>query len=260
MTTELKPKVIILSDESTWPQSLLDCLDKHNDIIYQREAIHAGIKKGHFSAKQYDKAHDELHEALLPFHLKGYHCTKLIESEISSIICDGMKLQNLISLTSRIDNLLKQGLISLDIANELKSKNEADDKNRAAMLWFCFFLPKIAGERGIERFFRSWGGEALYNSHESNPKTGIILKELGTPCIIEADVPISSLNRYSLLVINISRVFLKNRGLKTNENCNLAAYSTKNIAPENIKKVIQLSDLEFIELSDYKNWDQALSD
>jgi hypothetical protein len=56
----------------------------------------------------------------------------------------------------------------LSILERQKSENQSDEKYRKNMIWFCFFLPKIAGEHGIMRFFRSWGGEALYNSHEKD--------------------------------------------------------------------------------------------
>ncbi len=257
-----KPIIIIPDDESTWPSVLLDCLNKHYDILHLWESAKTEIKKVYISdeqIKQHDEAHRDLGKVLLPFHLKGYHCTKLTTSEISHITSDGMRLQNLSSLEKRIDNLVTQDLIPLDIANELKTENQANDDNRAGMLWFCFYPPKRAGEYGIERFFRSWGGEALYNSHESNPKTGAVLKRFGTPCIIEADVPILSLNQYSV-TMKISRIFIKNRGLKTNECCSIEDYSRENIASGNIKKVIRFPDAEFIKLSGCKNWKVPLSD
>jgi hypothetical protein len=255
--TDTKLTTIILNDESTWPSSVVDCLNKHHEILYLQEARHIGISKKNFSTNQYDQAHQELYEALLPFHLNGYHCTRLTESEVFGITNDGMKLQNLDSLSSRIDALVACGTINLEIAHELKTRNEANHKYRASMLWFCFFLPRKAGD-GIERFFRSWGGEALYNSHEDDPKTGVVLKKIGRPCIVEADIPIEFLNSHSCLTNKISRIFLKSQGLNSNECCDFETYSQKNIPPENIKKVFQFPDPKFIELSGCNNWNKTL--
>ena len=126
------------------------------------------------------------------------------------------------------------------------------------MLWFCFFEPKIAGEDGIERFFRSWGGEALYNSHERDPETGPVLKRIGTPCIVEAEVPISSLSK-SWLTEKMARIFLKKRGLITRECCDFESYADTEIPPETIRKVIKFPEPEFLRLTDCENWDTPLT-
>src|ERR1700676_2031123 len=46
---------------------------------------------------------------------------------------------------------------------------------------------------GVGRFFRYWGGEALYNSHQDHAVRGPLLESIGTPCVIQADIPISNL-------------------------------------------------------------------
>lgn len=249
------PNTIILSDESTWPIVVIECLKKHRDLF---KSVFMEIKKGLVPWEDYEKATKELHKILLPFNIKGYHCTKLTELEIEQIENDGMKLQDLDSLSKRINDLADSNIISFEIAKKLKKENDANDKNRSKMLWFCFFPPKEAGQLGIERFFRSWGGEALYNSHEDNPDTGKILKKIGNGCIIEANIPISNLNQNSYLIDKVIRNFLKKRGLDTSESCNLVEYSEKNIPASNIEKVFQFPSPQFIELSGCDTWDEPL--
>lgn len=243
-----KSTTIILSDELTWPSVVLDCLNKHHDIFYLGEDILEGVKQEVLPARQYDFAHEELYKALLPFHLKGYHCTRLTESEILNITNDGTILPNLDFLTRRIDTLVSCGILTSEIANRLKTENEASCRYRIRQLWFCFFPPKKDGD-GVKRFFCSWGGEALYMRHENDPETGAILREIGKPCIVEADIPISSLNPDCGLTFNIARNFLKNNGRQTNECYDFSAYSKKNILPSQIKKIFQFPDPDFIALS-----------
>jgi hypothetical protein len=250
-----KSTAIILSDESTWPLKVLDCLNKHHDIFYLGKAILAGIQKGSFPEKQYDEAHVELREALLPFQLKGYHCTKLTESEIFAIINNGMSLQNLDSLSRRIDDLVSHDIINSKIANKLKTKNQTN--NKVSELYFCFYPPKKAGN-GVASFFRLWGGEALYGHHEKDLEIGEVLRKIGNPCIIEADIPVSFLSKDSELIDRTVNTFLKNRGYVTNKYCDLETYSQKNISSSNIKKIFQFPDPDFIELSGCKDWDDPL--
>src|SRR5258708_14298216 len=104
-----------------------------------------------------------------------------------------MKLPNLHTLTLRIGDLDRDSLLHSTIADRLRSENQADDKNRSHMLWFCLYPPRLGVQWGIQRFFRSWGGEALYNIHENNKLTGPSLETLEEPCIIYPYIPIQCL-------------------------------------------------------------------
>jgi hypothetical protein len=108
-------------------------------------------------------------------------------------------------LTERIGRLRESGMIEEAIAERLATENRADSANRAGKIWFCFFPPHHAGESGIEALLRHWGGEALYNSHDNDPITGPILRALGTPCLVEADVPIASLPGPGFLEMKLAR-------------------------------------------------------
>lgn len=164
--------------------------------------------------------------------------------------------QNGRSLHDRIDTLISTGEISEEIGNRLKTENQADEDNRTEMIWFCFFPPHKAEQDGIERFFRSWGGEALYNSHEDDPETGSILGQIGTPCIIEADVPIS--DGILWLETKIARIFLINRGFETPECIDPEGYCSTHIPLQNIRRVLRLPEEDFFKLTDAGNWDPPL--
>jgi hypothetical protein len=119
-------------------------------------------------------------------------------------------------LTRRIKALVEAGELEREIAQRLIEDNQANDLNRAGIC-FCFFPPRLSGERGIERFFRHWGGEALYNSHERNPVTSPAIRYIGTPSLIEVDVPVPLLKSGTGLAFNIVRCFLVWRGYRTDE-------------------------------------------
>ncbi len=165
-----------------------------------------------------------------------------------------MLLQNSTSLNSRINRLEESGLITTKIAQLLKDKNQADDFNRANMLWFCFFEPFIAGRRGIERFFRSWGGEALYNSHEDSPDTGNALLDIGIPCIIKAKVPIASLKDSCYPDSSMIRAFLFERGHQLENPIEHDGFSTKNIHSQNIVEIIEHPSDYFVKLTKCNEW------
>jgi hypothetical protein len=106
-----------------------------------------------------------------------------------------MQLPDAAMLLRRIDATSNEGLLSASVAERLKARNQAHERNRAGMIRFCFFPPRLAGESGIGDLLRFWGGEALYNSHDRHPETSGVLCSVGTPSIVEAEVPIAFLGR-----------------------------------------------------------------
>lgn len=167
-----------------------------------------------------------------------------------------MTLQDLASLSTRIDRLFNSGLINSTVAERLKCENQANDSARAKMLWFCFFEPFHAGERGIGRFFKSWGGEALYNSHEDDPMTGSILRQIGTPCVIKVRVPIASLKDSNFPDGALARVALSKLGHHPKNPIEHEGYSIQSLPAANILEVIENPSARFVELTKCDRWDE----
>jgi hypothetical protein len=166
-----------------------------------------------------------------------------------------------LSLHDALPILEEISLIDSDVSQALASENQADDSNRVNMLWFCFYEPFLAGQHGIERFFRSWGGEALYNYHESNPLTGKVISSVGTACVIKSKVPIESLDDSFYPDRSMIRVFLANRGHKLDNCIEHDAFSTKKIEPQNILDIFEHPSEGFIALTKCDEWssyDEAL--
>lgn len=194
----------------------------------------------------YDSLVQEFREILRSHSLTGYHCTKLTSEEIENIRANGMSLQNADSLSARIDRLFHNNLVSHEVAQCLKETNEADHRSRANILWFCFFEPFPARKHGVERFFNFWGGEALYNSHKDNPITGTALRGIGTPCMIKANVLISSMVDSKFPDGAMARVLLLKLGHCIRIPIEHEGYSTQNIAPHNIIEIIQYPSEMFV--------------
>lgn len=182
----MTPVVIDITRPDCWPTSITDHFRRHLDIYLAWD-------RGRGDAWFYDIAIADLEAAVKPFAIRGWHCTRLTEAEIAEIEKAGMGLPSIAMLKQRIGCLVATGEITTALASRFLAKNRADDKNRAGMLWFCFFPPRRAGEGGIGRFFRHWGGEALYVDHEEDPESSSALRQIGVPCVVEAIVPISSI-------------------------------------------------------------------
>ena len=236
-----------LDRPTSWPAALTAYLDQHHDMFRAWEA-----KTVQASAALFDVAIDGLRDILLAYAIRGWHCTRLTDAEADEVLNDGMRLPNAETLTRRIEALAQANLIEPEIALRLKSKNWADEENRVGMVWFCFFPPRKAEECGIGPFFRHWGGEALYRCHEDDPVIAPILRCIGTPRLIEADVPIASLGRYPDFVIY--RRYLVSRGYRSNEPTDFEGYSKHPLPAANVRRVISYPERDFYSLTSCSEW------
>ncbi len=260
---------MLLELEQTWPKELLAFLDGKYEMLMKHAQHEEKVNKQYLAPennlpmalmplnpflKQKEQAASSVLDLLQSSTLRGWHCTRLTQPEVEHITQNGMQLPNLEMLENRIYQLQADGIISDTIAMRLKTENHANDQSRKDRIWFCFFPPQLAGQSGIERFFRCWGGEALYISHERDPKTRKILMNIGQPCLIEVDVPISALGSKVSLGNKMIRRYLVNRGLKTEEWIDHEDKAIEPIMAENISRFIFHSDAEFIELTGCDQW------
>jgi hypothetical protein len=233
----------------SWPNDLLAYLNRHHRLFLDWET---GARK--VTASTYDRAIYGLRDVLQPYAINGWHCTRLTKAEIATIISTGMQLPDGAMLNRRIDALLNTGSVTESVANRLKRENQSHASNRAGMIWFCFFPPRLAGEHGIEGFFRHWGGEALYNSHENDPETGVAINSIGVPSLVEADVPIASLESHGGLDFKVVRRFLIHRGYQTREPVEHEDRIKRPLPAENVRRVISFPEPDFMRLTSCDAW------
>ncbi len=255
---------MILNDVNTWPDDVKEYLNEHVHIFRKWEQQPSGgpIAPYHeimAQVAEYESFIEGLRTVLSNQVLRGYHCTRLTEQEVNEIIANGMQLPNQTMLRNRIQMLQNAGSINAAIAERLQKENQADDDNRAGMIWFCFSTDILKCKSGVIRLFRSWGGEALYNSHERDKVTGSILRQLGSPCIVEADISISNFPRHTFLDNKVARQFLVNRGFETCEPVDHEDRTLHPVPARSIRRIIRFGDPDFERLTLCNSWSPQLT-
>ena len=267
---------MILAKVETWPTPLLKYLASQHEMLlaharHEREKLVAYLNPtdGHVPMammpsnphfRERERATLQVLELLQFATLRGWHCTRLTEHEVDYIKSHGMQPPNLQVLSERIRRAQADGMIEDNVAEQLIAENQADDHNRKGMIWFCFFEPRIAGQSGIERFLRCWGGEALYNSHERDPGTGQALRMIGRPCLIQVDVPVSSFGCYTYLGDKVIRQYLLSRGFDTGEECEHEDKARDEIPAANIVRFVFYGEPEFAILTGCDLWEPPFDD
>lgn len=264
---------MILSDRRTWPADLVEFLDSHFDslsdyVAREQETMHAYLNQSEGYVPMalmpsnpfrdlYYKVVQESTQIASSQMLRGWHCTRVTDSEAEYIAENGMLLLSNELVAKKVELLRNQRLISDTTAKFIIEPSIADDECRTQMIWFCFFEPRLAWQSGIERFFRFWGGEAIYAPQHSTP----VLEELGKigrPCLIEVDVPISSLATNSFLGEKIVRNYLRSHGINDGEDEKHEDRSTVPLAAQNIIRFIFHGEQLFDDLTGCGKWEPPL--
>lgn len=239
--------VIDLEAPSAWPDELCNFLAKHEGTL------HGWLCKPQTTRpSDYDAFVRAFRDFTAPYYLTGFHCTRLTEPEIWTILASGMQLPDVTMLTGRIDRLQRDGLIDEAFAEALRANHFAQEDQRSGRVWFCFFPPRRSGEWGIGDLLGCWGGEALYRGVDFDPR----LKSIGTPCIIEADVRIDTL--YHQPDDKMLNIWLRYRGLDREEPTDHEDCTTSPIPVQQIRRVIRFPDPAFVTLTSCEHWDEPL--
>jgi len=244
-----------LFQAATWPDGLREVLDELRPIFRSWEL---GLPDR--SAPTFDAAIRTLGQALMPHTLRGYHFTRLTEGEADQIRANGLKVLSIELLDRRIATLVAQGALTHAQAQRLLVHNQVRDSNRAGKAWFCFYPAHEVSENGVRSLLGHWGGEALYNFNAEDPELGPALRSLGSPALVEADVPVAFLSTTTKLSLAVSRLDLVHQGIMSGEyRDRFEDYSTKTVEASMVRRVVLHPGNEFLELTLCQQWQELLA-
>lgn len=257
---------IFLDDEATWPTDLRRILEKGLPTLRKFYAEDARIEKqqrGDVMLRIYEphnpyrESRDEIlaefERALSGLFIVGWHCTRLCKDEVKLIFKEGMYPLSPETFGARLNRRFAAGDISTTEREMFEKINQVDDVNRQ-MLWFIFSRNLLRDESGVGRLFTSWGGEALYNSHENDVRYGAILRSIGQPYIVEAEMPISKIDAHWEPAEWISRPFLDRRGIRDGHSPERNGHIHERIEADRIRRLISIDDPIFDELTKSASW------
>jgi hypothetical protein len=257
--------------EPSWPPRLRDALANRANGIAAYHAKRAEIDRAavddvtlrinrpenpHQNA--WDEALDIARTATAGRALLGFHATRLTPAEQAAIRTSGLRVLSKKRLYERIDEIEATGLLAAAHASQLRSRHQASDDNRSGMLWFSFTRAPLSDEASVARLFRSWGGEALYNGHETDQTLGPALMAIGAPCIITSAVPIDGLEVLMDVGERLLNEWCARRYIKTGHGSGFEGHTRKEI-PAAAVKIIPFSDAQFSVLTGHREWQEPLS-
>jgi len=260
------PKPILLDDETTWPPALLEILTdglptlraffdetRRIDRLAEADVLLRWDRPHNPNQGTKEEIYDAAARALAGHSVVGWHCTRLCDDEVEAIMRDGMYPLSEVTFNARLERRIDAGDIPSSIAHRFRKEHQAGDENRQ-MLWFIFSRDSLRWEAGVGRLFTSWGGEALYNSHEHDGDTGPVLRSIGRPCIVEAELPLERIEAHWTPAEWIVRPYLHRRGINDGHDPERDGHVRKALGPERMRRVISADDPEFEALTGVSKW------
>lgn len=187
--------------------------------------------------------------------LACYHATRLHSEECSTIKSGGLCPLSQELLYKRIRRQVELGNLNEEIAERLLSCNAVNNRygRRLGMIHFCFSRTPLTDKSGMYRLFRYWGGEALYYKYEGDVDVGPLLKNLGKPTIVLAEVPINAIKSILTVGEYLLNQFSHNRRVIAHSSSS-EGHICRAIAGDNIISLFSLDDPEFESLTSASQW------
>ncbi len=260
--TDDVPGIVDYERPDTWPQALTALLDAHADILEahgreQHRINMLGFEERWQARNRYKDQREKIvgraDEILADEQLLGFHCTRLADDEIADVQERGLHLPNADFLQERIGRRIEAGEIPQSLGFQLLNKHQAGDQYRQGCLCFINMRSVLRSEGAIGRLFRSWGGEALYNSHEDDLETGPLLRRIGTPCVWVVVLPIRQCDMHNVGELFVL-AYLAQRGATTGNGASIEARIFEPLPPDSIKNVVRYDDPAFEKLTGCSTW------
>ncbi len=261
------PGIVDYERPHTWPRALTDLLDDNAKIlkVYERERARIdALCRADISARirpqwnryqdNRDQVVDGADEILSDERLLGFHCTRLVDDEIADIRALDLKLLNASFLQKRILSRLRAAEMPENLAQRLLNEHQAEGSRRGHLA-FVNMRSELQSEGAVGRLLRSWGGEALYNSHERDPETGPLLRQIGTPCIWIVAVPIRWIKSpFDNVGERFVRAYLRRCGVATGHGANIESFIAEPLPPDRIINIVRYQDPAFEALTGCSTW------
>ena len=263
-------QLIDADDEGTWPGVLLRNLEANRDAVasfqLERQRLDRlacddltirDCRPENPYQQEWDKMLALAKQATASSHLVGFHATRLMDHEVEEIKRRGLQIGSEELLQRRLVGAQNAGKLTNEDVTRLFACHQAADSNRVGRTAFFFTRAQLK-DAGLDRLCRYWGGEALYNSHETGPETGALLRSLGTARIVVAAVRVADIEERFDIPYRLVNVWCRRRGIITDLPPEFGGVVRANTPGTAILRIIGVSDPEFAALTRHDSWREPL--
>jgi hypothetical protein len=197
--------VIHVNDPGTWPGALLDHVE-------MRAREFEGTAEYTSDLGISPEGEDAFRRLFSGRYIRVFHATRLLDHECEAIRSSGLQRLTLNLVEERIVRAMELGLIAAGVGRKLL-ENHVFALGRAEFRasQVCFFVPEnslFEDPSGVWRLLSFWGGEAIYWAPADEPETAIVLRSIGRPAIVAANIDLGAGWTTHLCAPNLEKLFV----------------------------------------------------
>lgn len=169
----------------------LDDVDSWPDALHEAVAATAGDEQ---AMAELDSTRDRWAADGSGSVLRAYHCTRLTETERSSILREGLHVLDACLVERRVSTALEDGHIDGHLAPRLLAENlvaRPGPGDRVGRVCLVGNRRDLASPPRVGWQLSVWGGEAIYMAYRSDSDETRVLTQLGTPTIVSVLIDLS---------------------------------------------------------------------
>jgi hypothetical protein len=172
--------VVDVGDRTTWPADVIEWVAEMAEPLRDTTEYISDLQI-------YGDEQDQLLALLGGTQLRAYHCTRLLQHEVDRIRTEGLRALDNELVTTRIDDALASGHLSVEQAKMLHANTVfARREHRYRQGAICAVLCRADldhGAWGLWRLLGTWGGEGIY-AELGEGEARESLTTIGTPMIV----------------------------------------------------------------------------
>ena len=187
--------MLAVDDPSSWPPALVEAMETTNtvELLQAYEWMDDLIKEPRIIGLCRLVEEYAEHAGVV-----GFHCTKEISPD--HYRSNGLRVLNIIEhhreFLHYISSVLKvEKSLYTRLENGLRAFRENHPGRREGMLWLCL-SEALTIASGCDRFFKYYGGEAIYWPFERDEEISALLEGIGQPVVVKVIVPLKNLRIY----------------------------------------------------------------
>ena len=182
---------ICLDSSDALPRELSKRLENYRQIFKTEQCLESVLRR-----HEVRKIADDLETYLKQQRIRGYHCTK--EPYPDYFKKHGLRTTNVWAHQAEFlknfgDRFSAREIVTIQTAWTNYFEHEGQRKLRDGNVWVCLSRTLI-NDSGTKNFIRYFGGEAIFWPLMEMPSILAKLAKIGTPVIVEVDLPGGSLN------------------------------------------------------------------
>lgn len=181
--------------------------------------------------------------------IRAWHYTRMTDAEVNTMRRVGVYPSTLDNIRARLAAQVDTRAFSQEVADRLfaDSPYQAERPDSRLEKFWMVSHPLSVEDSGVESLLKYWGGESVY-FRQCDPQLQTLLKNNGTPRVLEIAMPLSHSSRSYLAAEAVVSTYGRVLGCSPEKKA-FDLYSNRVLGPEHILAVHSQADLSFANMA-----------